>query len=187
MHVLAFTIPFWVTAIITALFLFVCVLLILAVLIQRPAGGGLSGAFGSGAGSGQTAFGAKTGDALTIATIAIFFVYLLVAVGLNFAARPGSTVAAAATAGGTQGGAGAGTGATTPPAPTGTPPAPTGPQPMPTGSQPPTGAQPAGAAPNPAPTGSTGPASTPATPPPPPEAPTGAAGAAPGTGAPAPK
>jgi preprotein translocase subunit SecG len=78
-----------VTASLIAVFLFVCVLLILAVLIQRPAGGGLSGAFGSGAGSGQTAFGAKTGDALTIATIAVFLIYLLFAIGLNFAARPG--------------------------------------------------------------------------------------------------
>jgi preprotein translocase subunit SecG len=81
MPVLAFSVPYWMTALLVALFLFVCVLLILAVLIQRPAGGGLSGAFGSGSGSGQTAFGAKTGDALTIATIAIFTVYLVFAVG----------------------------------------------------------------------------------------------------------
>src|SRR5690606_36556084 len=54
------------TNLLVVLFLFVCVVLILTILIQRPAGGGLSGAFGSGAGSGQTAFGAKTGDALTI-------------------------------------------------------------------------------------------------------------------------
>lgn len=70
------------------LFLFVCILLILTVLIQRPSGGGLSGAFGSGAGSGQTAFGAKTGDALTIATIIMFVLFLAFAVGLNYAARP---------------------------------------------------------------------------------------------------
>lgn len=69
-------------------FLFICVLLILTVLIQRPQGGGLAGAFGSAAGSGQTAFGAKTGDALTIFTIAMFVVYLLVAVGLNYAVKP---------------------------------------------------------------------------------------------------
>jgi preprotein translocase subunit SecG len=87
-------IPTWMTGILIALFLFVCLLMILVVLIQRPAGGGLSGAFGSGAGSGQTAFGAKTGDALTIATVAVFFLYLLFAVGLNFAARPGDGPAA---------------------------------------------------------------------------------------------
>src|SRR3954468_12605326 len=84
----ALNVPVWLTAILIAVFLFICVLLILAVLIQRPMGGGLSGAFGSGAGSGQTAFGAKTGDALTYATITIFTIYLLFAIGLNYAARP---------------------------------------------------------------------------------------------------
>ncbi len=76
-----------------ALFLLVCVVLILTVLIQRPQGGGLSGAFGAGgggSGSGQTAFGARTGDALTMATIAMFVIYLGVAVVLNFAVRPGT-------------------------------------------------------------------------------------------------
>src|SRR5437762_10722150 len=106
MLVLALQIPFWVTAIIAALFLFVCVLMILAVLIQRPAGGGLSGAFGSGAGSGQTAFGAKTGDALTIATIAIFFTYIVFAVGLNFATRPGDSKTVTTAATGTTGSTG---------------------------------------------------------------------------------
>ena len=69
-------------------FFFLCLILILTVLIQKPQGGGLSGAFGSGAGSGQTAFGARTGDALTVATISIFVLYILAAIGLNFAVRP---------------------------------------------------------------------------------------------------
>jgi len=69
-------------------FLLVCLIMILAVLIQKPQGGGLSGAFGSGAGSGQTAFGARTGDALTVATIGIFVLYILAAIGLNFVVRP---------------------------------------------------------------------------------------------------
>jgi preprotein translocase subunit SecG len=74
-------------------FLIVCVLMILIVLIQRPQGGGLGGAFGAGgggggAGAGQTAFGTKTGDVLTWGTVTIFFIYLCVAVALNFAARP---------------------------------------------------------------------------------------------------
>ncbi|TVQ63736.1 MAG: preprotein translocase subunit SecG [Phycisphaerales bacterium] len=76
------------TGLLVALFLLVSVLLILAVLIQRPQGGGLSGAFGAGgAGSGQTAFGAKTGDALTITTVVTFVVWLGVAIGLVFATR----------------------------------------------------------------------------------------------------
>jgi preprotein translocase subunit SecG len=73
-------------------FFFLCLILILTVLIQKPQGGGLSGAFGSGAGSGQTAFGARTGDALTVATISIFVIYILAAIGLNYIVRP--TIAA---------------------------------------------------------------------------------------------
>jgi len=76
------------TSLLVVGFVFISVILILVVLIQRPQGGGLSGAFGSGAGSGQTAFGAKTGDALTIATIIMFVVWLGSAVGLVFASRP---------------------------------------------------------------------------------------------------
>jgi preprotein translocase subunit SecG len=81
-------------------FLFMCVLLILIILIQKPQGGGLSGAFGSGAaqGSGQTVFGARTGDALTIGTISVFVLYLAVAIGLNYAIRPVGPVNAAPTA-----------------------------------------------------------------------------------------
>ncbi len=72
-------------------FVFVSVLLILVILIQRPQGGGLSGAFGAGSGSGQTAFGAKTGDALTVATVFMFVVFLGVAIGLVFMTRPIAT------------------------------------------------------------------------------------------------
>ncbi|MEL6797026.1 MAG: preprotein translocase subunit SecG [Planctomycetota bacterium] len=88
----------WLSGLLTLGFLFVCVVMILIVLIQRPQGGGLGGAFGSAAGSGQTAFGAKTGDALTIATIAIFVIFLLSAIGLNFAARPSEAPATPAAA-----------------------------------------------------------------------------------------
>ncbi len=78
----------YVVAAMVVVFLAISVFMILTVLIQRPQGGGLVGAFGSGGGSGQTAFGAKTGDALTILTIAIFVVYILVAVLLNYMVRP---------------------------------------------------------------------------------------------------
>ncbi|MFU8828837.1 MAG: preprotein translocase subunit SecG [Phycisphaerales bacterium] len=76
-------------------FLFVSLTMILIVLIQKPQGGGLSGAFGAssdGGGSGQTAFGAKTGDVLTTLTIAIFIIFLVSAAGLNFLIRPPAPV-----------------------------------------------------------------------------------------------
>jgi len=169
--------PFWLTAILTALFLFICLLMILTVLIQRPAGGGLSGAFGSGAGSGQTAFGAKTGDALTWATIGIFIIYLLFAIVLNFATRPPSLGSIPPAVGAPGSGAAGATSAT------GAAPA--------TGAPPSTGAAPASGATPPAPTGATGattptggvpatgptPATTPPAPPPAPApGPTGATG-----------
>ena len=78
------------------LFIFISVVMILIVLIQRPQGGGLSGAFGSATeGAGQTAFGAKTGDVLTTATIIIFLVFLSTAVVLNYAVRPSDGTSAA--------------------------------------------------------------------------------------------
>src|SRR5690348_9560828 len=80
----------YVVGLVTVLFLAVCLLMVLTVLIQKPQGGGLAGAFGSGAGSGQTAFGTKTGDALTVFTIIVFVLYLIFAVVLNFAAKPGA-------------------------------------------------------------------------------------------------
>src|SRR5690606_11384838 len=79
---------FWITSMLVVLFFLISLLLMLIVLIQRPQGGGLSGAFGAGAGSGQTAFGVKTGDALTWATIVGFALFLGMAVALNFAMRP---------------------------------------------------------------------------------------------------
>lgn len=85
---LAFAWPGWLVGIIIALFLFVCVILVLAVLIQKPQGGGLASAFGGGASAGQTAFGTKTGDALTVVTISVFALYLLLAIILNYAAQP---------------------------------------------------------------------------------------------------
>jgi preprotein translocase subunit SecG len=65
-----------------------CLLLILIVLVQKPQGGGLAGAFGSGAGSGQTAFGTRTGDALTWLTISFFVLYLGASIGMNYLTKP---------------------------------------------------------------------------------------------------
>lgn len=101
MSLVLLALPAWSVALFVALFFFICVVLILTVLIQRPQGGGLSGAFGSNAGSGQTAFGTKTGDALTIATISMFVIYVLAAVGLNYAVRPSAIAAPTPAATGT--------------------------------------------------------------------------------------
>ena len=79
----------WSVVVLAIAFVFIYKFMMMIILIQTPKGGGLSGAFGAGGGgSGQTAFGAKTGDALTIATIAMFVIFLGFAIGLNFAARP---------------------------------------------------------------------------------------------------
>jgi len=66
----------------TVLFIVVSIALVLIILVQRPQGGGLTGAFGGGGGT-DTAFGGRTGDALTVATITAFTIYLLIAIGLN--------------------------------------------------------------------------------------------------------
>ncbi|MGD1914680.1 MAG: preprotein translocase subunit SecG [Phycisphaerales bacterium] len=77
----------------------VAVIMILVILIQKPQGGGLSGAFGaSSGGSGQTAFGAKTGDALTLMTIGAFVVFILTAILLVFTSRPPAAPSATPTA-----------------------------------------------------------------------------------------
>ncbi|MFN7021656.1 MAG: preprotein translocase subunit SecG [Phycisphaerales bacterium] len=138
----------WAVALLVAAFLVVCVVLILTILIQRPQGGGLSGAFGSNSGSGQTAFGAKTGDALTIATIGMFVVYVLFAIGLNYVVRPSAVVDEPPAATGT--GAGPSSDVTT--VPMGDPPA--------SAPADPGGAEPA--SPEPAPTDPAAPAPAPA-------------------------
>jgi len=70
-------------------FIVVCVFMVLTILIQKPQGGGLSAAFGGGAASsGQTAFGTKTGDALTVFTVLVFVTFLVTAVLLNLGMKP---------------------------------------------------------------------------------------------------
>ncbi len=83
----------YVINLLVGVFLLISIVMILIVLIQRPQGGGLGGAFGAGGGgggggAGQTAFGTKTGDVLTGGTIAIFVLFIVFAVILNFVTRP---------------------------------------------------------------------------------------------------
>lgn len=72
----------------TLLFIVVSFAMVLIILVQRPQGGGLSTAFGGAGGGNDTAFGGRTGDALTVATVACFFLYLLIAIGLNITDGP---------------------------------------------------------------------------------------------------
>ncbi|MFM8732265.1 MAG: preprotein translocase subunit SecG, partial [Phycisphaerales bacterium] len=65
------------------LFLIASVCLVLIILVQRPQGGGLAQAFGGGSGGTDTAFGGRTGDALTYATVTAFGIYLALAIALN--------------------------------------------------------------------------------------------------------
>jgi preprotein translocase subunit SecG len=72
----------WYHYILATLFAFMAIVLMGVILLQRGKGVGLSGAFG-GAG-GHTAFGAKTGDVLTWATIIVAILLLTFAVILNY-------------------------------------------------------------------------------------------------------
>ncbi|MCP4939698.1 MAG: preprotein translocase subunit SecG, partial [Phycisphaeraceae bacterium] len=75
--------------VLTMLFIVVSAALVLIILVQRPQGGGLAGAFGGAGGSGaDTAFGGRTGDALTVATVAGFVIYIVLAVALNIMDNP---------------------------------------------------------------------------------------------------
>lgn len=84
----------WLFPTLVVLFAIISLAMVLIILVQRPQGGGLASAFGGG-GNQDTAFGGRTGDALTIATVSTFALWLLVAIGLNVTDR--MTVAAPAT------------------------------------------------------------------------------------------
>jgi len=70
------------------MFLLVSVFMTLVILIQKPKGGGLSGAFGGAGGGAQTAFGSKTGDVLTWFTTACFVLFLVLGVVLTLYIEP---------------------------------------------------------------------------------------------------
>lgn len=83
------TLSAWYISLLSLLFVLVSVLMILIILVQKPKGGGLSGAFGgAGGGSTQSAFGARTGDVLTWATVVFFVLFVLIAMGLTWTINP---------------------------------------------------------------------------------------------------
>lgn len=70
--------------VVTISFMLVSLAMVLIILVQRPSGGGLAGAFGGAGGSGSdTVFGGRVGDALTWATVTAFVLYLGFAIALN--------------------------------------------------------------------------------------------------------
>lgn len=81
-------------AILTMVFIVVSVVLVLVILVQRPQGGGLAGAFGGAGGGSETVFGGRVGDVLTWTTGIIFTVFLFIAIGLNLADNKSQTAAA---------------------------------------------------------------------------------------------
>lgn len=78
----------WIIIPMAIVFVIVCLFLMLVILIQKPKGGGLSGAFGGAGGSANAAFGAKTGDVLTWFTVVCFVLFILLAMGLTWAIHP---------------------------------------------------------------------------------------------------
>ncbi len=78
----------WYVSLLAIFFVLVCLFMMLVILIQKPRGGGLSGAFGGAGGSAQAAFGAKTGDVLTWFTVVCFTAFLLLAIGLTWSITP---------------------------------------------------------------------------------------------------
>ena len=76
------------------LFVLVSLLLVGIILIQKPKGGGLIGAFGGAGGSAQSAFGSRTGDILTWVTVTLFALFLLLAITLTFVTRPPKSASA---------------------------------------------------------------------------------------------
>lgn len=111
----------WQHTIYAFIFAMFCLLLMLVILLQRGRGVGLSGAFGGGGAAGG-AFGAKTGDLLTWVTVVGAGIFLLLAVALNYAFRPGPVASAgpALVEAGTPGAPGVNVPAAPPGAPPGT-------------------------------------------------------------------
>jgi len=81
------TLANFMTVSLAILFVLVAAFLVLVVLIQKPKGGGLAGAFGGAGGSEQAMFGARAGDFLTWFTVALFVIFLLLGIGLVYATR----------------------------------------------------------------------------------------------------
>lgn len=85
----------WSIRLMAIAFVVISVFMMLVILIQKPKGGGLSGAFGGAGGSDTSFVGAKVGDFLTILTVCCFLAFLLLGMGLTWAINPTENSAAA--------------------------------------------------------------------------------------------
>lgn len=79
-------------SVLAILFAIVSFLMMLIILVQKPKGGGLSGAFGGAGGSESAFMGARVGDFLTIVTASAFVVFVLLAMGLTWTTTPEAVV-----------------------------------------------------------------------------------------------
>ncbi|WP_428387050.1 preprotein translocase subunit SecG [Mucisphaera sp.] len=75
---------FLTTTLMTA-FVLIGIVMTMVVLIQRPKGGGLAGAFGGSSTDASAVFGASVGDVLTWVTVAFFVVWIFLAMGMQWA------------------------------------------------------------------------------------------------------
>ncbi len=77
----------WSVTLLVVLLVMVCVLLTLIILVQKPKGGGLAGAFGGATSSGSV-LGAKTGDFLTWTTVGFFVAFVVLSILLIKLGKP---------------------------------------------------------------------------------------------------
>ncbi len=94
MPVLPLMLGAWYVTLFTLMFVGVCLFLILVVLIQKPRGSGLTGAFGGAGGGAGSVFGSKTGDVLTWVTVVCFALFIGLSMLLTWTAKPGQTTIA---------------------------------------------------------------------------------------------
>lgn len=77
-------------AVLTAIHVISCILLILIVLLQSGKAGNIAAAFGGGGGEVETLFGSRTGNVLTRITAALAVVFMATALGLSLLSQGGS-------------------------------------------------------------------------------------------------
>ena len=78
----------WAIGLTAVLFALVSLVMMLIILVQRPKGGGLSGAFGGSASNEGAFIGGKIGDVLTYLTVAFFVAFIVLAMTLTWATTP---------------------------------------------------------------------------------------------------